>query len=101
MAAATGALNADATSVTTRTALVIQAANRGPRTSTSAVVDIQILLCCTSWRERHGSGRWQGAQRQQQQKQPAVRHRSTARRFVSSCSRRADTSASLPNRDGV
>ena len=41
----------DTTSVTTRTALVIQAENRGPRTSTSVVVDIQILLCCTSWRK--------------------------------------------------
>ena len=34
---------------------------------------------------------------QQQQQQPAMRHRSTARRLVSMGSRRADTSASLPN----
>ena len=36
-------------------------------------------------------------QLRQQQQQPATRHRSTARRLVSTSSRRADTSDSLPN----
>src|ERR1700730_13492885 len=102
--AATGALMADTNSVSTSTAVVIQAANRGPRTSTSSVlVDMKMLLCWTSWlgNARLRPLRARRAQRQQQQKQPAVRHRSTARRLVSNCSRRANTTASLPNADVI
>jgi len=36
-------------------------------------------------------------QLRQRQRQPATRHRSTARRSVSSCSTRVDTPESLPN----
>src|SRR3954468_18215477 len=88
-------LKAAMMSVATSTAVVTQAVNRGPRTSTCAVlvvVDMNVLLLRQWTRAERGSLRphdlapESGAknlcaatqQLQQQQQQPATRHRSTA-----------------------
>src|ERR1700685_4305644 len=115
MTAAASGLTPETIRVATSTTVVIQATNRGPRTSTwSAVLvfDMMLLLvalCMGSGAARHGlflaapSAAREGAatQQLQQQQQPATRHRSTARRLLSRSSTRADTSCSLPNGDVI
>ena len=69
-------------------------------------MEVTLLLCWKGWlRAGHiraapserARSRGCAQQLQQQQQQPATRHRSTARRLVSISSRRADTPDSLPN----
>src|SRR3954471_23362674 len=111
--AAAPRLTLDAINVTTRTAVVTHAANRGPRTSTWSTycavlvgdpIEVTFLLCWTSLEASGHIGPLRAstlesaiAQQLQQQQQPATRHRSTARRLVSITWRRADTRHSLPN----
>src|SRR3981081_3297061 len=116
MIAAASGLIADTISVTTRTAVVTQAANRGPRTSTRSSSALVLVLDTNDSylpvarkRGRHTTVGFRAAPsaaragaatqqlQQQQQQQPAMRHRSTARRLVSMGSMRDDTSVSLPN----
>src|ERR1700736_478292 len=112
MTAAAGELIPETIRVITSTTVVIQATNRGPRTSTWSgvlVLDMMVLLAALC-RGMGGRAPWcwflaapsaaresAATQRLQQQQQPATRHRSTARRLVSNSSTRVDMSDSLPN----
>src|SRR3954464_14541542 len=114
MTAAASRLTLDTINVTTRTAAVTHAANRGPRTSTWSTscavlvgdpMKVTFLLCRTRLGASGHTGPLRAStlesataqQLRQQQQQPATRHRSTARRLVSITWRRADTRHSLPN----
>ena len=93
----------------TRTAVVTHAAKRGPRTSTCSgpvvlfghenVLLLSTAGCVGRPQRAAPSAAQKGAatqQLRQQQQQPATRHRSTARRLVSTSSTRADTSTAYP-----